>query len=316
MIDFIKDIIDKTGQLDFLIVGDSIGDGSCSSETETKWISLLQKKIADNYNCKIRITNVAVGGTESLFGYQAMMKLNNKHNFDIIFICYGENDDESVFALTYEVLLRNIRRRYPNAYMVSFLESSQRTYTTKIKTIISLAKKYETAIVDTIEAFEKSEYVYEQLTTDGVHINDLGAIIYADAAYKTITHKLLIPKELCEPDSEDVKEFDYYRFVSKYDMQCGLADYRLTTKADHILFACFEAPSADGYRVEINGEEVLNQSFKHNLPFIWERIYLLESTSDIKKIKITLMNETDVNLFKGLILTGRTKENMDYSIGS
>ncbi len=308
--DYLKQIADKKGKLDFLIVGDSIGDGSSADSTETKWVSVLRKRLIEKYGCEVTVTNVAVGGTESLFGYHTLMRISDALNFDLVFVCHGENDKEEIFPLTYEILLRGVRRKYGSAHIVSFLESSQRDYTPKIKTIIRLAEKYGCAVIDTIKAFSESGYKYEELSSDGVHVNNLGASIYADAAYKTLTESLFIASALPEPDSKAVLEYDYYRFVPKYEMQYALADYRIKTKAEHILVDCLEAPSADFYNVEINGEEVFRHTFKHTLPFVWERAYRLPSVKGEKTVRITLNDETDVNLLRGVILMGSSEESI------
>jgi len=309
--DYLKQIADKKGKLDFLIVGDSIGDGSSTDSTETKWVSVLRKKLIEKYGCEITVTNVAVGGTESLFGYHTLMRINNNFKFDLVFVCHGENDSEEAFPLTYEILLRGIRRKYKSAHIACFLESSQKDYTPKIKTIIKLAEKYGCAVIDTIKAFSDSGYSYDELSSDGVHVNNLGASIYADVAYKTLTERLLPVLTLPKPDDEAVLEYDYYRFVPKYEMQYMLADYRIKTCAQHIFLDCLEAPSADYYNVEINGKEVFKHTFKHSLPFVWERAYQLPKVEGEKNVRITLNDETDVNLLRGVILMGSSEESIN-----
>ena len=313
--DYLKQLADKKGKLDFLIVGDSIGDGSSADSTQTKWASVLRQRLLEKYGCEVTVTNVAVGGTESLFGYHTLMRINGALKFDLVFVCHGENDKEPTFPFNYEVLLRGVRRKYPSAYIASFLESSQKDYTPKIKAIIKLAEKYGCALIDTIKAFSDSGYKYDELSCDGVHVNNLGAQVYADAAYKTLTESLLPAKPLPEPENEAVKEYDFYRFVPKYEMQYALADYRLKTTAEHIFIDCLEAPSADFYNVQINGKDVFRNTFKHSLPFVWERAYKLSCEKGEKTVRITLDDETDVNLLRGVILMGSSKESVSLFEG-
>jgi len=314
--DYLKEISQK-GKINLLIVGDSIGDGSCSDSTDTKWASILRISLKEKYNCDVTVTNVAVGGTESLFGYHTLMRFSDRQRFDVVLICHGHNDIEEDLPVTYEVLLRGVRRKYPNAYMACFLESSQKEYTPKINTILSLTQKYGCAVIDTIKAFADSGKQYDELSNDGVHINNDGAMIYAQTAFKVLTEDLLTIKALPENVSENVLSFDNYRFLPKFEIQYTLADYRLKTKAEHIFVDCIEAPEAKGYNVFINGEKVFSKSFKHPFSFVWERFYRFDLGEGEKEICITLEDETDVNLFRGVILMGSNKESIaiDYEDG-
>ncbi|MBR4072470.1 MAG: SGNH/GDSL hydrolase family protein [Clostridia bacterium] len=308
--DFLKQIADKKGKIDFLIVGDSIGDGSSADSTETKWASLLRARLQEKYGCEVTVTNVAVGGTESLFGYHTLMRFSDRLKFDAVFVCHGQNDNETVFPTTYEVLLRGVRRKYPDAYISCFLESSQRDYTPKIKTIIRLAEKYGCTLIDTIKAFADSGISYDELSADGVHVNNKGAAIYAETAFKALTENLKPVSALPDEVDNKVLSYDYYRFVPKYEMQYALANYRIKTKAEHISVDCIEAPNAEGYSVFVNGEKVFENSFKHPFTYVWERVHPVDSPDGEKEIRITLEDETDVNLLSGIILMGSTKESI------
>ena len=68
------------------------------------------------------------------------------------------------------------------------------------------------------------------------------------------------------------------------------------------------------YNVFINGEKVFSKSFKHPFTFVWERFYRFDLGEGEKEIRITLEDETDVNLLRGVILMGSTKESVaiDY----
>ena len=161
-----------------LIVGDSIGEGAGSSDPDLKWYKKLVPYMKEQYGIELEITNVSMGGNTSYAGYVRTMNLNDKDSYDYIIICYGQNDKLEDFSLYYEVLLRTIREKYPEAVMISILESSQREYTEKIQIIQELCNHYDVYIADTIEAFNNSGLPYEVLCDDGTHPNDRGYELY------------------------------------------------------------------------------------------------------------------------------------------
>lgn len=291
--------------LRILVVGDSIGDGSCATVTQNKWTHLLTCRLKEEFGIEVTLTNLSVGGTASLFGYHRIHSLSSNVNFDLIFVCFGENDAEEDFALYYEVLLRTIRLRWPNCRVVSILESSQKDYTSKMHSIRSLAEKYGCAVCDTIAAFKQSSMDYEMLTVaDGIHLNDEGQKVYSETAYRTVIgldgSKI---SDLPEANA-DVLIFDRCRFIKASEMQYGLADYRLRTTAKYVAFNCLEAPESATYKVFSDDREILSSTFKHPFYFVWERLHLLNVPEGEKEIRVTLSDETDVCLYKGILLIG------------
>ncbi|MBR7133625.1 MAG: SGNH/GDSL hydrolase family protein [Clostridia bacterium] len=308
MENILKEAINSKGKAKILIVGDSIGDGSCATKNN-KWSYLVANKLKKKYACNnISLTNICVGGTDSLFGYHTLRKLSDRMVFDLVFVCHGENDKQETFPFYYEVLLRNIRLKQPGAAIVCILESSQRDYTPKIKAIQTLAEKYGCAVADTIKAFSESGKPYDMLSCDGVHVNDLGAKVYADEIYRVVNDSLISPKELPEPGDERVKDYDYYRFIPRQEMQYNLADYRLRTVAANIMVSYLQAPNAEGFTAWLDGAPVFEQSFKHNFNFVWERICCVNCENGEKTVTVTLADETDVNLLLGVIITAPTPD--------
>lgn len=107
-------------------------------------------------------------------------------------ICSGENDDDSSLGKYYEALVRNVKTKYPKAEIISILQSSQKTYTDKIKTIQTIAKHYNIPTADTIIPFTNGENgPYSSLTVDDIHPSNKGYAIYTKVLENLIATNIL-----------------------------------------------------------------------------------------------------------------------------
>lgn len=158
-----------------LVVGDSIGAGSGSQTDEKRWYLQLQNYLRSTYGVNVTLTNVSMGGNTSYAGYVRTLRLDDNIPYDLAILCYGQNDSPEGFSTYYEAMIRAVRSKYPNASILSILESSQREYTEKITTIQSLCEHYGIPTADTIAPFQQN---YDELSGDGVHPNDAGQDIY------------------------------------------------------------------------------------------------------------------------------------------
>ena len=154
-----------------LIVGDSIG--------AMPWTNDVAAWIEDNYLVGCTIRNISLGSNTSYSGFVSEKLLDDGYAYDLVIICYGQNDVPQGFAADYEALIREvlIKNKFPS--VIAVLESSQREYTEKMQAISELAGYYDLQLADTIKAFENSGYSYEALSADGVHPNGIGQDIYA-----------------------------------------------------------------------------------------------------------------------------------------
>ena len=154
-----------------LIVGDSIG--------AMPWTNDVAAWIEDNYLVGCTIKNISLGSNTSYSGFVSEKLLEDGIAYDLVIVCYGQNDVPQGFAADYEALIREvlIKNKFPS--VIAVLESSQREYTEKMQAISELAGYYDLQLADTIKAFENSGYSYEALSADGVHPNGIGQDIYA-----------------------------------------------------------------------------------------------------------------------------------------
>lgn len=198
--------------LKLLIVGDSIGEGAGAGDPSLKWYKYLIPYMKKTYGVKLDITNVSMGGNTSYAGYVRVMELDDEENYDLAIVCYGENDKSEDFSLYYESILWAICSKYPSCRLMTILESSQRDYTEKIKTIQSLSEHYGAYVADTIAAFNDSGRPYEELCDDGIHPNDEGQKVY----YETV--RVLMDDFYADRDRTDV------RVVEAVDQEIMLFD--------------------------------------------------------------------------------------------
>lgn len=161
----------------------------------------------------VHLTNVSMGGNASYAGYVRTMVLNDDTDYDLVVICYGQNDSTDGFSTDYEALVRAIRNKYTNSSIISILESSQKEYTEKMITIQNICAQYNIPVADTIEAFNKSGKDYNALTKDGVHPNDAGQDIYFETLKDIIDSNVAAytgKMEDVEVINVDVKKFENF----------------------------------------------------------------------------------------------------------
>lgn len=161
-------------RVNILVVGDSIG--------AQPWIGTVQSHLKSTYGAKSYASNISMGGNTSYAGYVRTMTLADKVSYDLVILCYGQNDSAEDFGLYYEALLRAVKSKY-NCSIISVLEHSQKEYTEKIKIIQDLADHYGVLTADTIAPFQSD---YDNLTADGIHPNNAGQELYAKTVGKVI----------------------------------------------------------------------------------------------------------------------------------
>lgn len=168
----------RKNTIQLLIVGDSIGEGAGASDPAFKWYKYLIPYVEEQYGKKLEITNVSMGGNTSFAGYTRVMELRNNNNYDVVIVCYGQNDEEQNFSFYYEQMLQAIINKWPSCQLITILESSQREYTPKICSIQQLGEKYQAYVVDMVAVFNNDKINYEELCDDGTHPNDKGQEAY------------------------------------------------------------------------------------------------------------------------------------------
>lgn len=222
--------------------------------------------------------------------------LSKNENFDLVIICCGENDltSESL-GKTYEALIRKIKTKYPSAEIISVLESSQKAYTKKIKTIQSLANHYGIPTADTIEPFTNGQNgEYKSLARDGIHPNDKGYAIYADVLENLIAEQVQsgltsFPEPLFPASLEFASFQSFPTNIFKRDGNEFSCKMNIPENA-HIGIGLDFLKGSNYYELAINGKSFVKKEEYRKFP---PKSYIIDLT-EFKRPKIS--GDTDIKL--------------------
>ena len=181
--------IAEGSSFDYLIIGDSIGRGSGAENKELSWFNQMEALIKEDYGSRGRQHLIVQSGATAFEGIYKLQKTRQTQNMDLIFIVFGENDRKFMqpdeFSFFYEKLIRNAKELYPNAELITFVETplKQEAYAKEIQRI---SVHYGAKCLDMRIPFEKSGIRPEHLTSDMVHPNGNGYQLYAQTILELI----------------------------------------------------------------------------------------------------------------------------------
>ena len=265
--------------VNILIVGDSISAGYGASDEAHRWPELFAEEIRNRYSVKVGLTNVSMDGNSSYAGIVRMMTLEDGVDYDLVVLAYGQNDNKKYhFEVFYEALVRAAENKYPKASVICILESSQKTYTQKIKTIQEIAKHYELPTVDTIEPFTED---YDSLTLDGCHPNDEGQAIYCSSVLKVVEPLVEASYGHDKKDvtvlSEDIREFEEIKWYPVTDFVREGNTFVIKTEASFdVMGVDYEMdPDDNRFTVLIDGNEYVEVDEYFKYGFSQRRIFTI-----------------------------------------
>ena len=299
--------------VDILIIGDSIGDGAGASDENHRWANMLCRSIEETYNISADMNNISMGGNTSYAGYARTMLLDDDVACDLAIICYGENDSTADFDLYYEAIIRAVQNRYPKASIISILESSQKGYTQKIRTIKSVADHYGIQTADTIEPFLKN---YDELVIDPIHPNDEGMAVYCETVMNVIRtsadqYRGNDPEDV-SPINEKVRAFDKLQWFSEDMFTREGNTFTLNTSTKGTIMGIYWNLSNgnNSCQIMIDGKEYANSDiyFKHD--FIQPHINVVNDWTENdeiniqEEIRIIFDDDFRADGFMGLLISG------------
>lgn len=293
--------------VNILIVGDSIGEGTGTNTDGQQWFKKLQSSLQTANKCKVSVTNVSMGGNTSYAGYVRTMALNDDVNYDLAIICYGQNDHTDGFSTNYESIIRAIRNKYPDCSIISILESSQREYTEKMMAIQSICEHYGIPVADTIDAFNNSGKAYEDLSNDGVHPNDAGQEIYYETVKAVIDDNVAASiGKMSDTDviSADVHKFDnfiWYDASSDFE-RVDDTTFTISTSASGILGIDYIYESGDNKAdIYVDGELFESPTVTFDYDFSQRHILVVSDDCTVKnEIKVVFNTKEQADGFKGM----------------
>lgn len=258
------------------VLGDSI---ACSTGVEEKdcWNTLLKNWLKKKYKSRVRMDNYAIGGTSSYTGYYqchtAMAQEIQKNGaYDLVIVCYGQNDADAHFGLIYEGLLRQIKISNPNACLITFLESSQETYTDKMLQIIYLSYLYGADIADTISAAALTGKSFEEFHPDGIHPGVEGHQVYFETLQKIVQQGIEIgrtPTQLPAPLSENAALLDDYGFLPLESCRQPDGSFQLVTTQPTLGVVCCNSPQSSSIHLDFSNGEVWDFNAATFIPPKW-----------------------------------------------
>lgn len=290
-----------------LIVGDSIGEGSGTQTDGQQWFKQLQTYLRTVNKSKVSVTNVSMGGNASYAGYVRTMALNDDVDYDLAIICYGQNDGLDGFSTNYESIIRAIRSKYPDCSIISILESSQRTYTEKMTTIQSICEHYSIPVADTIAAFNDSGKAYDDLTGDGVHPNDAGQEIYFETVKAVINDNVTASTgKMTDTDviNADVHKFDnfvWYDASSDFE-RVDDTTFTISVSATGALGIDYTFESGDNKAdIYVDGELFESPTVTFDYDFSQRHILVVSDDCTVKsEIKVVFNTKEQADGFKGM----------------
>ena len=294
-----------------LIVGDSIGEGSGTETDGQQWFKQLQVYLRTVNKSKVSVTNVSMGGNASYAGYVRTMSLNDDVNYDLAIICYGQNDGTEGFSTNYESIIRAISSKYPDCSIISILESSQREYTEKMTTIQSICEHYSIPVADTIAAFNNSGKAYDDLTKDGVHPNDAGQEIYFETVKSVSDDNVAASTgKMADVDviNADVHKFDnfiWYDAGSDFERVDDLT-FSLRIAASGVLGMDYNFESGDNKAdIYVDGELFKSPTVTFSYDFSQRHILVVCDDCTVKnEIKVVFTSKEQADGFKGMCFSG------------
>lgn len=290
-----------------LIVGDSIGEGSGTQTNGQQWYSQLQAYLKTVNKGKVSVTNVSMGGNASYAGYVRTMALNDDVDYDLAIICYGQNDGTDGFSTNYESIIRAIKSKYPDCSIISILESSQRTYTEKMTTIQNICEHYSIPVADTIASFNDSGKAYDDLTGDGVHPNDAGQEIYFETVKAVIDDNVAASTgKMADVDviNADVHKFDdfvWYDASSDFE-RVDDTTFTISTSASGILGIDYTYESGDNKAdIYVDGELFESPTVTFDYDFSQRHILVVSNDCTVEnEIKVVFNTKEQADGFKGM----------------
>ncbi|MGA5691243.1 SGNH/GDSL hydrolase family protein [Cytobacillus pseudoceanisediminis] len=175
--------------INYLIIGDSIGRGSGASSKSAAWFSRLERHLHNEYGIKSKRHSIVQSGATAFEGLYKLQQSEHFGKIDLTFIVFGENDrkymDEKQFSYFYEGLIRKTKQLYPDTEIITITENPLDNEAF-VQSISVISNHYGAKNVDMRIPFAQSRLPAEELTKDMVHPNDHGYKLYADSLIKKI----------------------------------------------------------------------------------------------------------------------------------
>ncbi len=201
--------------ISILILGDAIGRGDGVNDAD-KWCNKANSLIEQQFSVKADIKTGDSNSKTVFSGFYDYIKNFSDKKYDMVVICFGENDISLLkleyYQQMYEALVRKVKSENSSADIMCILESSIQSNKTYPAAVQEIAKQYGLLSLDLREAFKNSNKTYKDLSSDNIMPNKEGYNIYAsafaDAVKKAVSDNRTLNSSLPDYIYKDAKSFE------------------------------------------------------------------------------------------------------------
>ncbi|WP_374055065.1 SGNH/GDSL hydrolase family protein [Rossellomorea sp. FM04394] len=306
--------------IQYLVVGDSIGEGVGASTEAAKWTSIFNEKITERYTSEVKSIRLTKGGSDSFDGLVEFNNYKTSKDYDLVFVSFGQNDQnylsEKEFNESYSSLVENIMLRFPKAEVFTFIEHGLEKKEYR-ETIEDVSNQYDLNIIDAQQAFNESGKDVAQLSDDRIHPNDEGYQLYADEILNKIGKKVedkdkpeILAKVMADlkrhttdfhgtPNAKNGFKAKETYFVS--DTNGAFIEFKVDSK-DRDFLGVSLITNKDGGFIEVYIDNEMKEKISTYSPYPKKRHFLIDK--DISKGKHTVK----------LVVTGEKSKNSSGNI--
>jgi len=215
------DKVSEKQEISILVLGDAIGESSGVKE-ESKWYNSINKWINSEYGAKSNI-KLFTSPKGNVFAGLSDFNFADNKKYDLVFICFGENDLKDMtlaqYSGVYEALVRNIKTNNNKCEVINIIESSIKSDKTFPEALKKISNYYNLQFVDTRDVFSKSQIPYNNLSSNGILPNEKGYELYSsaieDLLKSNITNKRTVDYEAKTVLYPAALQFSKTTFVDK-----------------------------------------------------------------------------------------------------
>lgn len=172
-----------------LILGDGIALSQGRNSENGVWERGIASLITSTYGSEVEVKSLAKAGASSAVGYD-VVNSNDISNFDLIIICYGQNDNNTAvntnqFKINYESIVSKVKESNPNGTIIPILPNTLQINNSYRDIIQEIAKDNSLDVADMKKAFASSS-IGEANLLNGTLPNDTGYQIYTQVLGESI----------------------------------------------------------------------------------------------------------------------------------
>ncbi len=298
-------------QVNVLFLGNAITDGVGVSDYNYRWVNQFVNEIENGYGSDLKGFNYGKAGSDAFYGYNILNFSASSLVYDLVFICYGADEDPETFKINYDGLLRSIKNQNSKCEIYCIIEASSDGYGENADTVRQLCTHYGGVLIDVNEYFIANKIDTNE-TLDGIVPNLKGNIEYYNCISKVLRENFLNERAISteiKPNSVTTKYFDNYNVITRTDMKrIGETVYEFSAKGK-MAGLIFNKSYTDGgtIKIYVNGKKVQTIDNKRSENDVGKGVdfaLISYDLSGVNKIRIEMGSaDNTLNLY-GVAISG------------